>query len=78
VGEDVYWHSDRELVEGIVERIQARSFLWFWFRDMCLEAERRGLVAIAVASDGSSPFWWDTSRVTLTQAGQGLWDTRRI
>ena len=70
----MYCYGDRELVENIMDPAR---WLCFWYRDMCLDAERRGLVAINRTLDENPPFWWETSQVVLTARGQELWDSRK-
>ena len=68
-------YNDRELVENIKD---PPRWPWFWFRDMSLDAEQRGLVAINRAPDENPPFWWDNIQVVLTAKGQELWDSRKM
>jgi hypothetical protein len=35
---------------------------WSWFRDICEEAERRGLIRI-IRSGSNDPFWWRMSEM---------------
>ena len=71
----MYHYNDRELVENIMD---PTAWLYFWYRDMVLDAEQRGLVTVNRAPNENPPFWWETSQVCLTASGQGLWDSRRV
>jgi len=71
----MYHYNDGELVEKIMD---PTAWRWFWFRDMCLDAEQRGLVTINRSPDENPPFWWAPSQVVLTAKGQELWDGRKI
>ena len=64
-------YQDKELADNIRSHINAsNSFTYFWFRDMCLDAERRGILSIN--KNESQPFWYDTSQVIFTEMGQKL------
>ena len=50
------WFSDGELI-GEVCRCYRQEVPWFWYRDVFLQAEQRGVVRID-QEGGGNPFWW--------------------
>ena len=54
----MYWFGEIELVEQILEwQKEGIPYLWFFYRDVMLQAQERGLIKIIVDSE-DRPFWW--------------------
>lgn len=54
----MYTFTDTELAEMIDQWSRDRSnILWFWYRDVILQAQERGLIKI-IAHTEENPFWW--------------------
>ena len=56
--------SNGFLIENIKQwkEFGAKDVMWFWFRDLCEEAERRGLIRIKRTAP-DDPFWWRASEL---------------
>ena len=52
----MYTYSDGEL-NGEVCKCYRKEHPWFWYRDVLLQAEQRGIIRITKEKDGK-PFWW--------------------
>ncbi len=56
----MYYFSNTELAEMISEWSKDTSKVtWWWFRDIILQAQERGLVKVIAHTD-DKPFWWRT------------------
>lgn len=54
----MYTFTDTELAEMIDDWSRDYSrVLWFWYRDVILQAQDRGLVKV-ISHTEDKPFWW--------------------
>jgi hypothetical protein len=52
----MYWYSEGDLIGEII-KFRRYGALWFWYRDVLLQAQERGFVKITAHTD-DKPFWW--------------------
>jgi hypothetical protein len=64
------WFSEGELF-GEVCRCYRREVPWFWYRDVLLQAEQRGVIKLVQERDGK-PFWWMGFEESVEIASDGL------
>lgn len=66
----MFHHTNKDLVERVMAHISgSQKMPWFYFRELCLDGEQRGLIEIRDRDD--LPFWWDTGeRVSATESGK--------
>ena len=56
----MYYFRDNEIADMVDEWSRDRSHtLWWWYRDIMLVAQERGLVKV-IAHTEDKPFWWRT------------------
>ena len=54
----MYFFGESELAEVIDRMRQDQSrYLWFWYRDVILQAQDRGFLKV-VGHSQDMPFWW--------------------
>lgn len=68
----MFHHTNKDLVERVMAHIAgSQKMPWFYFRELCLDGEQRGLIEIRGRDEENPPFWWDAGqRVSVTEAGK--------
>jgi hypothetical protein len=57
MGVIMFYYSDKELSEMVSEWSKSIDVSYWWYRDVVLQAQERGLVKV-IAHTEDKPFWW--------------------